>query len=538
MNETHQPTWWMSMRENALLLEILGLAVVGALAGLLFGAVEGSSQNAAPSAVMGALGLPLLAKMAPSTWKSSYFEGLFKLAAILGTFGLIPLVILIDDLVLKHFVAPLYRGERPLHLTFLKLDTPQISQDDPEIATIPAPTVLTAAPAEATDRKRSTTDDSRLHALLQQLKSADWKTAKAAAIDLGELGDARAVEPLIGCLSHNNPDVRWGAATALAKLGDQLKGTEQAVSATGKLLELLVDSHWQLRASAADALGVFGTTQALDPLINALNDPEEHVVTSAAEALGQLGDRRAIPPLIACLKRGHWAVRAFADKSLTALTGQEFYEDVDKWERWYAGEAAKQRNVSGPIVDAGPDTRALWQGDKAARLAMARQLVEDGGEGAAAGNILLALQGKWEEQDSARQALKGVDATAVRPLAQAIVTPGLSAQAAGLSHLFAPHFKDIRFEVEKEIVRQPKNADAWMGLGDLYFTHSHFRPALACYEVARELGSTSEHLTSILEQLGLSAYAPKLRNMELLRLRLASAQSARLKLDALQDFAQ
>jgi len=127
MNETHQPTWWMSIRKNALLLELLGLAAVGALGGLLFGAADGSGQVAV-FAVMGALGVPALAKMASGTWRSSSFEGLFKLVAIVGTFGLLPLAILVDDLIVKHFVTPLYRGEQPLRTTFLKLDLTPHSQ--------------------------------------------------------------------------------------------------------------------------------------------------------------------------------------------------------------------------------------------------------------------------------------------------------------------------------------------------------------------------------------------------------------------------
>ncbi len=127
MNETRQPAWWMSMRKKVLLLELVGLAAVGALAGLLFGVVDGSGQVAA-SAVMGTLGLPLLAKMAAWTWRQSYFEGLFKLVAIVGTFGLFPLLAFIDDLVLKYFVAPLHLGEQPLRTTFLKLDAIPHSQ--------------------------------------------------------------------------------------------------------------------------------------------------------------------------------------------------------------------------------------------------------------------------------------------------------------------------------------------------------------------------------------------------------------------------
>ena len=127
MKQTHQPAWWMSMRKNALLLGLLGLAAVGVLGGFLFGVADGSGQ-AAMFAVVGAFGVPLFAKMASSTWRSSSFEGLFKLVAIVGTFGLLPLAVLINDLVLKHFVAPLYRGERPLRTTFLELDATPAGQ--------------------------------------------------------------------------------------------------------------------------------------------------------------------------------------------------------------------------------------------------------------------------------------------------------------------------------------------------------------------------------------------------------------------------
>lgn len=523
----------MSIRKNALLLELVGLAVVGALAGLLLGAVDGSGQMAV-FVVMGVLGLPLLAKMACWTWHSSFFEGLFKLAAILGTFGLLPLVVLIDDLVLKHVVAPLYRGERPLRLTFLKLDAPQISQNEPEMAAIPAAMISAVTPANATDRTPPTTDDLRLHALLQQLASADWKTAKTAAIDLGELGDVRAAEPLIGCLSHDNPDVRWGAAAALAKLGDQLKGTEQAVSAASKLLELLADPHWQLRASAADALGMLGATETLDRLIDALIDQEEHVVTSAAEALGRLGDQRAVSPLIACLKRGHWAVRAFAAQALEKLTGQALGEDAIAWERWVAQRPSQTKAEK----DKGRDLRAaLWQGDKAARLARGQALVAAGGEDALWGQVFFALLAPWgsPEREAALEAVRASGEPAAEPLAAALAQSDAQYHAAELTRSHGT-FDDVRYHLERWMVQHPDSATAWAGLGNLYFVHSKFAPALACFERAQALGENSERVAELISQLSLSAYAPHLRSMPILRIGMSAAMSERSRLDTLHNF--
>lgn len=395
-----------------------------------------------------------------------------------------------------------------------------------------APAVPASVPADSAGSPQPAANDDRLHALFQQLESADWKTAKTAAIDLGELGDVRAVGPLIGCLSHANPDVRWGAAAALAKLGDQLKGTEHAVVATGKLYDLLADSHWQLRASAADALGMLGETQAVDHLVNALNDSEEHVVTSAAEALGRLGDQRAIPPLIACLKRGHWAVRAFAAQALEKLTGQSLGEDAIAWERWAAQKPTKAEENKDRNLRA-----ALWQGDKATRLARAQTLVAGSGEDALWGQVSLALIAPWSspERETAREIVRAAGRQVAEPLAQALAQSDVQSEAAELTRSPA-RLDDVRYHLEQWMVQHPDLATAWAGLGNLYFVHSKFAPALACFERARALGDSSESLTSLIDQLKLSAYAPHLRSMPILRIGMSAAMSERARLDKLHDF--
>ncbi len=88
----------------------------------------------------------------------------------------------------------------------------------------------------------------------------DWHIRSAAATALGQIGDIRAVEPLI------------------AHLGDEAEF---------------------VRGPAAAALGQIGDPRAVEPLIAAL----KFVVTrnSAAAALGQIGDPRAVEPLIAAL---------------------------------------------------------------------------------------------------------------------------------------------------------------------------------------------------------------------------------------------
>jgi HEAT repeat protein len=52
------------------------------------------------------------------------------------------------------------------------------------------------------------------------LKDNDWWVRRDAAEALGEIGDARTVEPLIAVLKDKDRDVRWHAASALGEIGD------------------------------------------------------------------------------------------------------------------------------------------------------------------------------------------------------------------------------------------------------------------------------------------------------------------------------
>jgi HEAT repeat protein len=115
-----------------------------------------------------------------------------------------------------------------------------------------------------------------------------------AAESLAELGDARAVEPLICALGDEVPFVRAHAAQALGELGD--------ARAVGALLKALTDGDADMRAVAAWALGELDASQAVEPLIGLLGDRDAEVRVSAACSLGNLGDRRAAGPLARALE--------------------------------------------------------------------------------------------------------------------------------------------------------------------------------------------------------------------------------------------
>ena len=62
--------------------------------------------------------------------------------------------------------------------------------------------------------------------------SATYPTRRTAAEALGQLGDARAVEPLTAALGDRNGAVRKAAAEALGQLGDA-RAVEPLTTALG-----------------------------------------------------------------------------------------------------------------------------------------------------------------------------------------------------------------------------------------------------------------------------------------------------------------
>jgi HEAT repeat protein len=140
---------------------------------------------------------------------------------------------------------------------------------------------------------------------------------KAAAKALGELGDARAVEPLIKTLADKScliGDVREAAAEALGRLGD--------TRAVEPLMQSLSGHEIAVRKAAAAALGRLGDARAVEPLIKALKEKREDVRETAAMALGQFGDTHAVEALIETVSKlpeRDWAVRKTAAAALIGL---------------------------------------------------------------------------------------------------------------------------------------------------------------------------------------------------------------------------
>ena len=111
--------------------------------------------------------------------------------------------------------------------------------------------------------------------------------------DIKKLKEKKNVKGLIKALNYKKEEkVRRGAAEALGQLGDP--------RAVEPLIKALGDFDGSVCESAAKALGELGDDRAVDPLLKVLGDSVDGFVCrrSAAEALRKLGDPRSVEQLL------------------------------------------------------------------------------------------------------------------------------------------------------------------------------------------------------------------------------------------------
>jgi HEAT repeat protein len=142
-----------------------------------------------------------------------------------------------------------------------------------------------------------------IESLVEDLQDDDWRVRFNAAETLGSIGNSNAVEELIDSLGDDHFRVRASVALALGKLGD--------TRAVNELIEVLLgreprqfygngphpidrgrmpDEDFRVRSHAAEALGLIGDINAVNPLIDVvLYDEDFGVKNKAIESLGILG---------------------------------------------------------------------------------------------------------------------------------------------------------------------------------------------------------------------------------------------------------
>lgn len=152
--------------------------------------------------------------------------------------------------------------------------------------------------------------ESAVNPLIQILEGDDNYVRINAARALGEIGDKRAIKPLIQALEDDY--VRKDAADALVKIGEP---------AVKPLIQIFESGNKYVRCCVVNALAEIGDKRAVKPFIQALESIDENISVLAAIALGEIGDKRAIKPLTRKLNSMYLVVRINAEEALRKIRG-------------------------------------------------------------------------------------------------------------------------------------------------------------------------------------------------------------------------
>jgi HEAT repeat protein len=164
--------------------------------------------------------------------------------------------------------------------------------------------------------------------LTKALKDRDWSVRREAAAALGDIGDAKAVEPLIQALKYEekSPRLVTTAAWALSKIG---------APTVDPLIRALEDKSKNVRLAAVWALGeikdsraVGPLTQMVEPLIQTLESRYLSVRGAAGGALKKIGGSKAAGPVVKALKYEDWDVRLAAAGALKQIRDSKAVEPL------------------------------------------------------------------------------------------------------------------------------------------------------------------------------------------------------------------
>ena len=147
--------------------------------------------------------------------------------------------------------------------------------------------------------------------LLPLLRAADSGLVLRTLDALGKMQSVAAIDSIVSCLQRDDPWIRMGAAHALGDIGDR--------RAVGPLVATLQDTAYSVINAALVGLGHLQAVEAYDAIAALIENENVHVRKHAAIALGELGDRRAL-----------------------GLVRQLAEEDGDSGVRFMAGRALKK----------------------------------------------------------------------------------------------------------------------------------------------------------------------------------------------------
>ncbi|MGC2237185.1 MAG: HEAT repeat domain-containing protein [Pyrinomonadaceae bacterium] len=174
--------------------------------------------------------------------------------------------------------------------------------------------------------------------LIELLETGDAEVSRTAARVLGQIGDARAFEPLVELLKNGDAASRQSAAGALKSLAHP--------ETVPVLCNLPADSDANVREAAIRVVGYFGAKGFEQAIFESCEDTNERVRRAAIEQLPNIDDERAVSTLIHFLKEGSSREREAAAKALAQVKNDESVAalrdallDADDWTRYFAVRA-------------------------------------------------------------------------------------------------------------------------------------------------------------------------------------------------------
>ena len=200
-----------------------------------------------------------------------------------------------------------------------------------------------------------------LEAMISKLNGNEPENRLAAAYDLGQLGDGKAVPELVRHLTDTDSRVRGVAARSIVQLSSEARPN------MGEIRNLLGSEDMLVREQASFIIGELKDSDSLSVLMKAAEQEQSRrVAINMANAFRQIGDpsclpilgrmldrfqdneeaapvcvkaiasfnKKAIRQLIAALDSKNAGIRKAAVEELKEICGVDFGTDKSRWEQW------------------------------------------------------------------------------------------------------------------------------------------------------------------------------------------------------------
>jgi HEAT repeat protein len=166
-----------------------------------------------------------------------------------------------------------------------------------------------------------------LFAALEAEKKEERRLGLLRAVAEGGLPGP--VDPLLKAAADRSWKLRWRAAACLAQRSEEV--------AKKALLVACSDKEPAVRSAGLEGLARMRAKEVVEPAIQALADPVWQVRVSAARALGLVRDQRSIAPLIARMELEEGRLLVDYGEALERLTGRLLGPRADLWRQFWDG---------------------------------------------------------------------------------------------------------------------------------------------------------------------------------------------------------